>query len=344
MQKSRLGFNVFLAVTTLIAALVVARVSGVPFRDPDSATGPAYLRLPVILIVVLIADVIPRAIRRATAFRDVPGTVVEVVRERWSRANMQFTLIGLLAWYTTYASVRNLKGFVPFVNQRLYDASLERIDRALFFGHDPAVLLHQLMGTGVAAHVLSFFYIAWIVLLPLSLGVALVWHRETSMGSWWVTAVAADWVFGVATNYALPTLGPIYVDPGDFSSLAHTTTTNLQNTMWIERVNVMAHPDAVHIVQNIAAFASLHVAIAATACVVAQRAGAHRLIRWSLNAFLVITMVATVYFGWHYVSDVIAGLVVGVAGAWIGAITTGHGRIGSLPPGRREPATVVQVD
>ena len=39
---------------------------------------------------------------------------------------------------------------------------------------------------------------------------------------------------------------------------------------------------------------------------------------WALRGFLVITMVATVYFGWHYVSDVIAGLLLGFVGAWVG--------------------------
>ncbi len=73
-------------------------------------------------------------------------------------------------------------------------------------------------------------------------------------------------------------------------------------------------PAHTNTVQNIAAFASLHVAIATTACLVAQRAGLHRAFVWALRAFLVITMVATVYFGWHYVSDVIAGLLLGFVG------------------------------
>ena len=34
--------------------------------------------------------------------------------------------------------------------------------------------------------------------------------------------------------------------------------------------------------------------------------------------FLGITMIATVYFGWHYVSDVLAGLLLGFVGAWVG--------------------------
>jgi len=77
---------------------------------------------------------------------------------------------------------------------------------------------------------------------------------------------------------------------------------------------MLADPAHAH-VQNIAAFASLHVAVAVTACVVARRAGFPRIAQWSLRLFLLLTILATVYFGWHYVSDVIGGLLLGIAGA-----------------------------
>jgi hypothetical protein len=323
-----LEFNAGLAVATLILALLVAWSCGVPFRDPDGTTGPTYIRLPAILVLALVLDIVPRVIHRARGSHDMRGTLREVLRERLCWPYMKFTLVGLIAWYTTYASIRNLKGFVPFVNHHLYDAGFEHLDRALFLGHTPAVVLHQLLGTDAAAHVLSFFYIGWIVLLPFSLAVALVWHRETNIGAWWVTAVAADWVLGVATNFVLPTVGPIYVDPHSFTGLAATTTSNLQGTMWIERMDVLAHPATAGVVQNVAAFASLHVGVAATACFVAHWAGFPRLFRVAMWAFLGVTMIATVYFGWHYVADVVGGLVLGYAGAWIGMVTTGHTRAG----------------
>lgn len=342
-RASRLGFTFGLAAVTFLVALVVADSTGVSLRDPDGSTGPTYIRLPVILVSALIVDVVPRIIFRANSASALPVTAMAVVRDRWSRANLQFTLTGLIAWYVTYASVRNLKGFVPFVNHRLYDAALERMDRAMFFGHDPAVLLHQILGTGITAHVLSFFYTGWIVLLPLSLAIALVWHRETTIGSWWVTAVAVDWVLGVATNYVVPTLGPIYVDAGGYSALPTTATTRLQDNMWAERVRVLADPASAQHVQNIAAFASLHVAIAATACILAHQAGLPRVLRAALGAFLVVTMIATVYFGWHYVVDVIGGLAIGIAGAWIGAVATGHRGSRRVRQRLDEPATAAAV-
>jgi len=317
-RRSGLEFSSALAVATLVAALVMAESLGLGFHDPDGSIGPTFMLLPLIVLLALVLDVVPRAVLRAESWRTVRAAANDVWRERWSAANLRFMIVGLIGWYVTYASVRNLKGFVPFANRELYDHDLARADRAMFGGHSPAVLLHDLLGTTIAAQVLSFFYIVWIVALPASLAVALVWARRDRISSWWVTAVSVDWVIGVALNFAMPTIGPIYDRPGDFAGLTHTSTTALQQSMWTERLQVLADPVHTNTVQNIAAFASLHVAIATTACLVAQRAGLHRAIVWALRAFLAVTMVATVYFGWHYVSDVIAGLLLGFVGAWVG--------------------------
>lgn len=317
MRRTGLELSIALAIGSVIAAAMVAWYVDLPLRDPDGSTGPTYVRLPAIILVALLLDIVPRAVVRASSWRDIRGRVVEVTRERWQLANLRFMLVGLLGWYVTYASIRNLKGMVPFANNELYDSELARLDKAMSGGERPALLLHDLLGTGVAAHVLSFFYIAWIVMLPASLAIALVWARRDRISTWWVTAVSLDWIMGVILNFALPTLGPIYDRPQDFEALTPTTTTTLQQSMWTERLEVLADPSGAHTVQNIAAFASLHVAIAATACIVAHRAGLHRVIVQALRAFLVITMVATVYFGWHYVSDVIAGLLVGFVAAWV---------------------------
>lgn len=296
---------------------MVAWYVDLPLRDPDGSTGPTYIRLPAIVLLALLLDIVPRAVIRASSWRSISESVVDVTRERWQLASLRFMLVGLVGWYVTYASIRNLKGMVPFANHDLYDTQLDRLDQTMFGGHRPTVLLHDLLGTDIAAHVLSFFYIVWIVALPASLAVALVWARRDRVSSWWVTAVSLDWIMGVILNYALPTLGPIYDRPGDFAGLTHTGTTSLQASMWTERLEVLADPANTHTVQNIAAFASLHVAIATTACIVAHRAGLHRALVQALRVFLAITMIATVYFGWHYVSDVIAGVLVGIVAAWV---------------------------
>jgi membrane-associated phospholipid phosphatase len=324
MHKGGFRFAAWVSITLAVTTLVVAWIYDLPVRDPDSVAGPTYVRLPAILLAAFLLDVLPRAAWRARNPVRLPAHFGAVVRERWTYAHMRFALLGLGAWYLTYASFRNLKSFVPFVNRHLWDGVLEDIDRVLFLGHDPAVLLHDLLGTGFAAHFLSFIYVAWIVFVPASLVVALVWSRDVRAGAWYVTAIAVDWVLGVATYFVVPTLGPVYARPQMFEGLPDTDVTGLQQVMMQERHEVLVNPFTTDAVQTIAAFASLHVGISVTMCVMAELLRLDRMLRAFLWVFLALTIIATVYLGWHYFVDALGGVVLGVAGAWIAAKGTGN--------------------
>ena len=324
MQKGAWGFAVGIAVSVATATLVMAWIYDLPVRDPDSAVGPAYIWVPVVLLAAFLTDVVPRSLWRARNPLRVVGVARQVVAERWTWAHVRFALLGLGAWYITYAGFRNLKSFVPFVNRHLWDGVLEDVDRLMFFGHDPAVVLHDLLGTGAAAHFFSFVYVAWIVMVPASLVVALVWSRDVRAGAWYVTAIAVDWVLGVTTYFLVPSLGPIYARPETFEGLAETGVTGLQRMMMDERHAVLTNPLTTDAVQTIAAFASLHVGISVTMCVMAELLRVDRMVRLFLWVFLALTVVATVYLGWHYFVDAIGGAALGVAGAWIAAKGTGN--------------------
>ena len=83
----------------------------------------------------------------------------------------------------------------------------------MFAGHDPAALLHTVLGIGIPTHILSTAYAAFIVFLPLSLAVALVFSRDLRAGLFYATALSANWVLGAASYFLLPSLGPIYFEP-----------------------------------------------------------------------------------------------------------------------------------
>ncbi len=324
MWRERFGFATALALGLAAAAVIVAAVYDLPLRDPDSVAGPTYVRLSAVLLLAFLTDVVPRAVRRCHRPREFGTAFVAVTRERWPLDHVKFALLGLGSWYLTYVAFRNLKSFVPFVNPGLLDAQFDRLDRSVFFGHAPATVLHDVLGTGVAAHFMSAVYILWLVLVPMSLAAALVWSRNVSGGSWYVTAVAVDWALGVATYFVVPTVGPIYARPQLFSDLPVTDTSRLQAAMWTDRLEVLADPAATNAVQTIAAFASLHVGIMVTACIIAQLLGLHPWVRWALWVFLGLTVLSTVYLGWHYLADAFGGVVLGAAGAWIGAMATGN--------------------
>ncbi len=334
-----------MVLSVLLAAAAVAVAVGyhLPLRDPDGVNVPTYIRLPLILLATFLTDVVPPAVVRARSARELPARLRDVVRERWPRNHVRFALVGLGAWYLTYVAFRNLKSYVPFVNHHLYDEALMRFDRVLMLGKDPAAVLHDVFGTGAAAHFFSFVYIAWIVLVPASLVVALVWSRNVRAGEWFVTAIAVDWVLGVATYFAVPTLGPVYADPGLFADLPRTWVSSLQTTMIHERYDVLLDPFGTSAVQTIAAFASLHVGITVTVCLMAELLDMPRWLRAALWVFLGLTVLSTIYLGWHYLADALGGAVIGAAGVLIAAWGTGNHRRGVPQRIMRERRVPVEV-
>jgi hypothetical protein len=314
-----------------VATVVIAAIEDLPIRDPDNVM-PGYIRMPAIVLGAIALDVLPRILRRAgwpsRAWPRRTATAArEVMRERWPASHWWFALNGVAAWYLSYAAFRNVKSMAPFVHGRVYDDPMAAVDRFLFAGHEPGALLHTWLGTGIAAHVLSAVYIVWIGLVPASIAIALVWTRHTRAGEWYVTALALDWCLGAATYVLLPSVGPIYSDPQTFAGLPETYVTRLQESMWADRVAVLADPVGAETLQTIAAFASLHVGIMVTICLIAELVRLPRWVRVSGWVFLGLTIVSTVYLGWHFAVDVIGGAALGTFAVWLAGMATGN-RVG----------------
>jgi len=314
------------AVAMAVATWVVAAAYGLPVRDPDGVSVPTWVRLPAIVLVAVLLDALARwaAYVRATPGTGVWAALRTVVRDRWTREQVWFTLSGLVAWYVAYVAFRNLKGYLPFVTDRLWDTELHRLDRLLWLGHDPAVVLHHVLGTGWAAWLLSGVYVLWIGLVPAALAIALVWTRRSLTGALYVTAVSFTWLLGAAVYYLVPSLGPIYSRPQEFSDLPQTFNTSVQELLLHDRIAVLTDVWDTRAVQTVAAFASLHVAITVTTCLVAELLRLPRWVRLSGWTFAALTCLSTVYLGWHFFVDVLGGFVIGTLALVLAAWTTGH--------------------
>lgn len=320
------GVPLIVTFSCVMVMVVTAAIAGLPIRDPDGFLGPSYVRLPLIVLVFLIADVVPRVMLRRPAPREVQTTLIRVLRERWSGHRVAVVAAGLAVFYLSYVTYRNLKSFLPFLQERREDLWLLNMDRWLVGGQYPGDVLQTILGTEASASILSGVYMFYMLFVPLSLAAALIWFDDLSLGAWYATALSFNWLLGVVSYYALPSLGPIYVHPGTFGDLPHTAVAGLQEALWTNRMEVIADPHATDHVQGIAAFASLHVSVVFTAALVAHMARLPRLLRWSLWVFVVLTSVATVYFGWHYVVDVPAGIIIGALSVWWAALAVGRTR------------------
>jgi membrane-associated phospholipid phosphatase len=313
-----------IAAITTIAALIATAEAGVTFRDPDNVAALYVLEVGAGVALLIFLDIFLRARRRTGTRWGSRAAMSAVRRERWTPFRMGAVAIAIVSFYASYLAYRNLKSTIPFLRpDELFDVQLADIDRVMFLGNDPAALLHGLFGTGAAAHVISTLYIAFIVFLPLSLGVALVFAERLKASLFYAAALGLNWIIGAATYLLIPALGPIYVYPQWFADLPHTETTYLQDLLMSDRIAFLADP-ATGTPQAIAAFVSLHISISFTALLAAYLFDAGKRLKQGLWIWLGITAVATVYLGWHYFIDDIAGLFVAIAALALARVITGY--------------------
>ena len=321
----RWPYTVAVSVSVLVglAAVIGSQALGVPLKDPEGFLGPAYVRLPVLGLLLSGVGVLIAAVKRR-GLRKLTVGVVEVIRLEWTVRRVIYIATGLITFYISYVGYRNLKSMLPIYREgTLYDRALLGVDRWIFFGHDPATVLHAVLGTDVTAYLLSFVYLAYLPLVPISLGAFLVLSRDMRVGAWYATTLSLNWVLGVVSYYILPSVGPIYSRPDLYADLPITSVTGLQQSLLDNRLEFMTSPltsDAIH---GVAAFASLHVSVTFAAALFLHRTGQSTMVRNAAWVFFGLTFLATMYFGWHYVLDNVGGMLIGWASLAIGAWATG---------------------
>ena len=302
------------AVVALFAGVTVLRSHqvGIPLRDPHGAVLTSRVALSLGLFVALvIADAGVRSRRRHRTLRMVPT----VMRERWPARRVVLALTGLLAYHVVYFCYHNLKSWDVFNQPR--DRELLRWDQWLFLGHHPAVLLHDVLGERVASYVLLAVYESFSTVVAVALVAAVTLLPRIRDGYVYVASSVCAWILGVASYYAIPSLGPFSADRAEFRGLPHTMVQDTQAKYLAQRTHLLAHPHAADAFAQVSAFASLHVALTALIWLMARYYGLHRLAR-VLAVFLAATVLATIYFGWHFAVDDVAGLLIAVVAVRLG--------------------------
>ena len=306
-------------------AIVVAIAYDKKLIDPEgSFLGPSSIRLPLLLFGALLLDMLPRTLWQSKLNpKLMPAIVRDRWRTHWNRERLTLVALGIICFYVVYVSYRNLKSFLPFVRDTMYDRELHMLDHMLLFGHDPANVLHGLLGESWAAWPLSYVYLWFLPLVPLAVTAWLVWSRNLSYGYWFVTSQCIAWTLGTASYYALPTLGPGLEYGYLYFDLPNTPTTQLMESLVNGRTNVLwaGVDDAV---QSVAGFASLHTAITLLVALMVQFTLQSKVLKWVFWVNFGVTVIATLYFGWHYIADDIAGVMIAFISFYVGGIASGQ--------------------
>jgi PAP2 superfamily len=325
------------AIVLVFAAIAVWRsqAMGIPFRDPRGEWLSHRITFTAGIVVVLV--LVDGCWRSWWATRSLRGTF-GAIRRRWPRHRIALLVAGLAAYHSIYFSYHNLKSWVVFRTPQ--DAMLTTWDRVLFFGHDPAPLLHSVLGETWAAWVLIAVYESFPTFVSFCFPAALVLADRMRHGFVYIASAVWVWIFGTLTYYSIPSLGPFNEQPGDFSGLPNSIVTATQAKYMAQRAYLLAHPEAGDAAAQVAAFASLHVGVSAVIWLMLRYYGFRRIaVVWAV--YLGLTVVATVYLGWHFFLDDIVGMAMASAAVWLG-IRTIYPR-GYVPPRaaeRTEPELV----
>jgi hypothetical protein len=333
-HRRMLAAGPLVAIVTMAAALIVTNAAGLPLRDPDHVAGRRLLIVFGLVGALVAIDVIVRAARRTGRRWPSRAAMATVRRERWTLQRGILVGSALISFYITYLAYRNLKSVVPLIRPgELFDRQLAEFDRSLFGGNDPAVLLHDILGTGVQAHVMAGAYMLFFAFIPGTLALALVFSRDLQAGVFYVTAQSLNWLLGAASYFLLPSLGPIYWEPGVFASLPTSAVTQLQELLLDQRVAFISDPVGGN-AQSIAAFSSLHISIFFTGALAAHLLGLGRRLQIFAWVLLGLTTASTVYLGWHYFVDDIGGVILGAMALALARVLTGF----DLRTARRVPS------
>lgn len=303
------------SIVAMIVAAVVSYRVGVPLRDPEGSIVGKRMMLPFIFMgIMIMADTAVGAYRSRSQAGQNAGTYSMAFKqhfaERWWWHRIIIAIIGFMSFALAYLAYRNLKSYVMLVDPRTWDQELLKVDRVMAFGHSPAELLHHVLGTDTAATLLSAIYLSYIPLVPLSVAVALAFARDIRDGYIFVCGSIYCWILGTISYYMIPSLGPFGGNPRLFANLPETGVTRVQNALIDHRLRLWHDPLGFDNVSSIGGFASLHVGVVFMAMIVAWQFRM-RITLAILTLYFVPTVIATIYFGWHYIVDDIAGLFIG---------------------------------
>jgi membrane-associated phospholipid phosphatase len=313
------------AVVGAFALLTVVRSFqvGIPLRDPR---GDILLtRIAISAGLFLVYAALDAAYRTWRAGERVTLRHTRTtLRTRWTRQRLVLAVGALAAYHLVYFCYHNLKSWDVYNKPR--DAMLLDWDRWLFLGHSPAVLLHDLLGEHVAAWVLAYWYETFGTLVLLAIVAPVVFTTRVRDGYVAMVSGIWVWIFGTASYYLIPSLGPFDSAPEEFAGLPHMMIQETQARYMGQRAHLLADPGAHDAFAQVSAFASLHVGVSTVIWLMLRYYGLRRLSQ-VMGVFLAGTIVATVYLGWHFFVDDVAGMAIAWAACWLGKkMVYPHGR------------------
>ncbi|HQR66533.1 MAG TPA: phosphatase PAP2 family protein [Thermoanaerobaculia bacterium] len=206
-----------------------------------------------------------------------------------------------------------LKILVPFLNPRLHDAALARLDAALHFCLNPGPFALGLFPWPPLWRAMDVYYAGFV---PLTLA-GLAWFLTAPSRpdrARFAAGFALLWIAGAWLYVACPALGPCYVFPADWAEAGRSLP--LQGGMqkllmghYRALLAAAARHETMRVMPllGIGAMPSLHVAAHAFLALFARKRSRPLFVLFA--AATALTFYGSLVTGWHYAVDGYAGLL-----------------------------------
>jgi membrane-associated phospholipid phosphatase len=192
----------------------------------------------------------------------------------------------------------SLGDIIPFIRQKYFDDVLIRIDYRLFHVH-PTVWMERFNNSLLTA-MLQTAYLSYYC-LPFAVGTALFIKEKHDEFTTTVFTIILCFYLSYIGYLLFPAVGPRF-------TLNHLQTADLQAgpwTRWIQQtLNSLEH-------NKTDAFPSGHTAVALVSLFYALKFR-QKVLSWVLVPVVSALIISTVYLRYHYVIDVIAGILLAV--------------------------------
>ena len=334
--------EIFLLLTATLCG-VLYQIVGIPFRYPATlywermSQGVALYAFALLLsIFVLRAFDIQKA--RSRNLQLSWKESFQTWRKRYLSLSLLASDLRLINMFAvTFVIFIQLKHLTPFLRNAVYDGLFISAERALFSGKLVGELLQNFFGPS-AAPIFSQAYMFFYPFMAL-VTMYIVLQRNEAIRQRFALAFALTWILGIVFVYLLPTWGPCFSVPEMNSMLPQTEVSKMQAELWMHREYILRKPLAPEAVFLISGFPSIHLAIPLLCTWIFRRG--HRIFFLLSVVTAGLTLVTTLYFGWHFFFDdlgsfILCGLALGLSRRCGGHICLAKSRVNSAEYEERE--------
>ncbi|HVJ14583.1 MAG TPA: phosphatase PAP2 family protein [Polyangiaceae bacterium] len=227
----------------------------------------------------------------------------KLLRDLWAAP----ILYRLAIYGTVQMSYFVFRNYLPVVNPRSLDLDLHQLSLR-YFGFEPAILMDRIV-TPTTTEWFSFFYFGYFFVLAVHvIPILFLVRRQRVLGEF-AMGMLVIFCIGHVLYMCVPGYGPYRAMAGEFHQA-------FPSGLWLD--NVMSTVASAGAQKDI--FPSLHTGAPTFITLFSYRHRATLPFRytWAVLAFFTLNIIiATMFLRWHYVIDVVAGVLVAVFGRWI---------------------------